>query len=124
MLQKHTLRLDRATAEAVAACARAERKSTADVLREGARLRLEVGALIEPVRLAIAEIEATVLARIDERIASLHADLVARVVEAEQRERAITRRDIEDFIGGLSELEQARGGRAPAIAAPRDVLSK
>lgn len=129
MLQKHTLRLDPATAAAVAACAHAERKTTTDVMREGIRLRLEVGALIEPIRLAIVDIEAAVIQRIEQRFVSLQTELVTRVVETEERERAITRADITDFIAGLGQYEEASRSpssyeTASAPMSPHDQLSK
>ena len=123
MLLKHTLRLDAATTAAVEACARAEHKTTTDVMREGIRLRLEVGALIEPVRLAILEIESGLHERIEQRMAGLQAEIISRLSEVMERERETTRADINDFIAGLSQYEEAsRGQSVEAVAAsPRSV---
>lgn len=126
MLQQHTIRLDPAISAAVLACAKDERKTPAEVMREGIRLRLEVGSLIEPVRLAILEIEDAVVARIETRIEALQAELLARVVEVAERERQTTRADFSDFIAGLEEYEKASRRQPPAKSAAiaHDPLSK
>lgn len=106
VLQKLTIRLDAATAAAVVACARAERKTPTDVMREGIRLRLEAGAMVDPLRVALGETSAAVLARTSELLAELKADLVARLIEAETRERETTRQDIGEFLAVLNQYVQ------------------
>jgi len=106
VLRKITIRLDTATAAAVMACARAERKTPTDVMREGIRLRLEAGAMVDPLRVALGETSAAVLARTSELLAELKADLVARLIEAETRERETTRQDIGEFLAVLNQYVQ------------------
>ncbi|HOZ25724.1 MAG TPA: hypothetical protein PK080_00100 [Hyphomonadaceae bacterium] len=106
VLQKLTIRLDAATAAAVVACARAERKTPTDVMREGIRLRLEAGAMVDPLRVALGETSAAVLARTSELLAELKADLVARLIETETRERETTRQDIGEFLAVLNQYVQ------------------
>ena len=106
MLQKLTIRLDAATAAAVVAYARAERKTPTDVMREGIRLRLEAGAMVDPLRVALGETSAAVLARTSELLAELKADLVARLIETETRERETTRQDIGEFLAVLNQYVQ------------------
>jgi len=120
MLIRQTFRLDAGTAEALRQRAEVENSSVPDLMREAIRLRLELGTVSDLVRVAVAEIVAHAQARID----ALGAEWRDRLIETEERERALTRRDIEDFIGGLNELEQARSGRASPLGSPHDTLSK
>lgn len=119
-LIRQTFRIDDGTAEALRQRAAAERTSVPDLMREAIRLRLEVGAISDLVRMALAEVVAHAQVRID----AMGAEWRDRLIETEERERALTRRDIEDFIGGLNELEQARIGSAPPHGSPHDALSK
>jgi len=131
VLRKITIRLDAATAAAVAACARAERKTPTDVMREGIRLRLEAGAMVDPLRVALGETSAAVLARTSELLAELKADLVARLIETEARERETTRQDISEFLAVLNQYvqeqtEYMRGMHVekPAAKTLREQLAK
>jgi hypothetical protein len=125
VLRKLTIRLDTTTAVAVAACASAERKTPTDVMREGIRLRLEAGAMVEPVRVALNETSAALLARTSDLIAELKADLIARLIETETREREITRQDITDFLSGLSAIvAQPEAVQKPTTKTLRELLAK
>ena len=124
MLRKITVRLDTATAAAVAACASAERKTPTDVMREGIRLRLEAGAMVEPVRVALNETSAALLARTSDFIAELKADLIARLIETETREREITRQDISDFLSGLSAVVAEQPSAVQKPKTLREQLAK
>jgi hypothetical protein len=119
-LVRQTFRIDAGTAEALRRRAEAEHTSVPDLMREAIRLRLDVGAVSDLVRVAVADVVAHAQVRID----ALGTEWRDRFIETEERERGTTRRDIEDFIGGLNELEQARSGRAPSLATPHDPLSK
>jgi hypothetical protein len=124
VLQKLTIRLDSATAAAVAACAHAERKKPTDIMREGVRLRLEAGAMVEPVRVALNETAAALLAHMTGLIVELKAELIAHIAEVEARERETTRRDISDFLAGLNDVVHAGDSKSDAPTKLHERITK
>jgi hypothetical protein len=124
-LVRQTFRTDTGTADALRRRADVERTTVPDLLREAIRLRLEAGAVIDLVRVAVADVVAQAQSRID----AMGQEWRERVVEVEERERAITRSDITDFIEGLAQFEEASRGAPKQISIPatihaHDQLSK
>lgn len=123
-LIRQTFRIDDSTEEALRQRAMAEHKKVPDLVREGIRLRLEIGTVSDLIRVVVAEVVAHAQMRID----AMGAEWRERLIESEQRERALTRADIDDFIAGLNQYEQASrapaSSRAPAPMSAHDQLSK
>jgi hypothetical protein len=68
------------------------------------------------------------LARTSDFIAELKADLIARLIETETRERETTRQDISDFLSALSAIvaqsEQSGAVQKPTTKTLREQLAK
>lgn len=98
------IRIDRATSESIKRLALRERKSISDVAREALRARLEVGSMIEPLRIAIADATALMTNTTTVQIHSAIGDGVARLQEAGAQEREQVRSMISDFLAGLQSV--------------------
>jgi hypothetical protein len=112
VLQKLTLRVDHATAAALAACAKAEKKSVADVAREGVRMRLTAEAMLDPLRIAMADVARDVRGISEERLKEAKQELL----DALREERASFRNDITEFVDFVRQLtaDAARAASAPS----------
>ena len=105
------IRLDREMAAAVQRAAKAERLSLTAFAREALRARLDIGQLVEPLRIAMADASAISAAHV--RTATDEG--VQRVLDAGARERESVRALIAEFLASL----QAAMGTPPAeIASP------
>ena len=87
--------------------------------------------MVDPLRVALGETSAAVLARTSELLTELKADLVARLIETEARERETTRQDISEFLAVLNQYvqeqtEYMRGMHVekPAAKTLREQLAK
>lgn len=115
-LIRQTFRTDIGTAEALKSLAASERKPLPEILREAVRLRLDLGAVSDHVRVAVAEGIADAVAHAHDNLNALGEALIARFAEAESREREATRRDLSDFIALLKGVVEAEADPPPAAA--------
>ena len=106
-LLRQTFRTDAGTAKALKSLAASERKPLPDILREAVRLRLDLGAVSDHVRVAVAEGIADAVAHAHHRLDAAGEALIARFAETESREREATRRDLADFIALLKGVVEA-----------------
>ena len=110
------IRIDTQTASAIKAQARIERKSIAEFARDALRARLEIGAMIEPIRVAVADAGAVSASQV--RAAA--NDAVHQILNAGESERERIRSMIADFIDGL----QSVMGAKPSTAKSADIQTK
>jgi hypothetical protein len=118
--QRQSFRTDENTATALRRLAIAENKGVSEVLREAVRLRLEVGALSNVVRIAIGDATSQAVAHAQARIDELGRAWNERFIESETRERETTRQDISDFLSALSAIvaQSEQPASASAIQKP------
>lgn len=115
-LIRQTFRTDIGTAEALKSLAESERKPLPEILREAVRLRLDLGAVSDHARVAVAEGIADAVAHARDNLNALGEALIARFAEAESREREATRRDLSDFIALLKDVVEAEADPPPSAA--------
>lgn len=103
------IRLDREMAAAVQRAAKAERLSLTAFAREALRARLDVGQMVEPLRLAMADASAMAAAH----VRTSTDEGVRRVLDAGASERESVRALIAEFLASL----QAAMGAPPTESA-------
>ena len=109
MLHQTTIRLDQETVHAIEQACASERKSQAQFLREAVRMRLDTTAMIEPIRVAVAETIASVKSDLLDSL----RDVIVHLLEGAEASAADNKKMLTDFMGALGNRWREINGEAP-----------